>query len=293
MLSAQGHYNQLPEDLRKSLLEKINSFGEKVRVKFNLSKPNPDPEKRDGVVIWPNRYTLDPRTFDIFHNKQKIKIAIVEGVDEKGIPNKFGKIVVTAGERGIKLFDLTNPEHIDQFAYILLHPKLTNGMFYDKNRIPIITLVDEVKEAKEKREERSARLKALNAAQSMSNAEVVEFADAMTWDSTEDKEVLRARIEDMAEVSPQIFNDLVESKSLKVQALVKQGMDRGHIAFDPAEYKFIWSANQQTITVLQPTVGKNEVEKLAEWLQTSGNAGDAVLKKLKGLLKKEEEPVKP
>jgi hypothetical protein len=67
--------------------------------------------------------------------------------------------------------------------------------------------------------------------------------------------------------------------------LIKQAMNKGLITFEYGEYKFIWTGNQQTITVLSPTGSKNEIEKMSEWMQTSGAKGDDVYKKLKSLVK--------
>jgi hypothetical protein len=72
---------------------------------------------------------------------------------------------------------------------------------------------------------------------------------------------------------------------VEYQATVKQAMDKEVIGFDPAEWKFIWSANQQTLAVLQQVDGKNEVEQLADYLMTGGDKADTAYKKIKGLLK--------
>jgi len=72
---------------------------------------------------------------------------------------------------------------------------------------------------------------------------------------------------------------------VEYQSLIKQAVDRDLISFDHAEYKFVWAGNQQVITVLQPTGGKTEFQKLSDWMQTSGNKGDDFYKKLKSLVK--------
>ena len=61
--------------------------------------------------------------------------------------------------------------------------------------------------------------------------------------------------------------------------------EESKIPIDYNEYKFIWSGNQQTITVLSPTGSKKEIEKMSEWMQTSGVKGDDFYKKLKSLVK--------
>ena len=64
-LEAVAHYNNLSPKLRKELEEKIKGFGKAVRYKFDISKHNPDPDKYNGEVVWPNTYTLDPCVWNI------------------------------------------------------------------------------------------------------------------------------------------------------------------------------------------------------------------------------------
>jgi len=176
------------------------------------------------------------------------------------------------------------PDHFDFAMYLEMHPKLSNGMFSDKTKRQIITRIDEQVLAKEQRAARTERKKALDAVESMSEKELVDFADAMLWDSTQDPELLRNQAEELAETNPIYFNDKVKGKTIEYQALVKQAMDRSVISFDPGEYKFSYSGNNQTITILTPAGDKNEVEKMAEWLQVGGGAATAVTEKIKGLL---------
>ncbi len=115
-LEQVAHYNNLSPKLRKEIEEKLKGFGKVVRYKFDISKPNPDPSKYNGDTVWPNRYTLDPAVWNITdpyetEGKSKSKkIAIIEEVDEKGLPNRFRKIRIMAPEKGIKVFDMENQD---------------------------------------------------------------------------------------------------------------------------------------------------------------------------------------
>lgn len=290
-----AHFNDLSPKLREMLEEKVRSFGKSVRYKFDIAKPNPDPSKYNGDTIYPNTYTLDPTKFTIQDpyedRKEKSKskvIALVhdESINEKGVPERFKKIRVSGSEKSIlKLEVADRMEDFYAAMYMELHPKLKGGMFADKNTFQVVSRIDEQAAAKEQRTERSERLKALNAAQAMSDEELINFADAMQWDSADDVEILRNKTEELADTNPIYFNDLVQSKAVEYQSLIKQAMNKGLITFEYGEYKFVWTGNQQTITVLSPTGSKNEIEKMSEWMQTSGAKGDDVYKKLKSLVK--------
>jgi len=290
-----AHFNDLSPKLREELERKVESFGKVVRYKFEIAKPNPDPEKYNGAMVYPNMYTLDPSKFTIqdpYENregKSKTKnIALVDDgfINDRGVPERFKKVRINASSRAVLRLNIQeNRDDFYKAMFLELHPKLKDGRFNDKNMFPVVSRIDENAAAREARSERSERLKALNVAQSMSDTELIDFADAMQWDSSEDIEILRNMAEDLADNNPIYFNDLVESKSVEYQSLIKQAMNKDLIEFNSPEYKFVWSGNQQTITVLSPIGTLNEIQKLSEWMQTSGNKGDDFYKKLKSLVK--------
>lgn len=287
-----AHYNNLSTKLREELVEKLQNLGKRVRYKFDIGNPNPDPQKYNGAMVFPNLYTLDPCIFDIldpYEEKGKPKskkIALISGTDEKGIPNKFGRIRVRAAEAGILDLDLTEGgEGWYTAMYLELHPKLLNGKFADTSKHPVVSRIDEVQSASNAKKERTARLKALNAAQDMNDKDVFNFADAMLWDSSEDILILRNKVEELADSNPEFFNDLVSGKTIEYKAAIKKAMNKKVIEFDPAEYKFLWCGNKQTIAMLSPAGDRNEVEKFAEFLQTGGEKADTIYKKIKDLIK--------
>jgi hypothetical protein len=291
-LEEVAHYNALSEKLREELNETIRGYGSRVRYKFEIGKENPDPQKYSGDIVFPNLYNLDPTIYNVLDKyeekgKPKLKkIALIDAVDEEGIPNKFKKIRIKGARRGILELRLEEGNE-DWYTcmYLEMHPKLKDGIFQDKNRTPMFRRIDEMKAATDAKKERSTRLKALNAAQGMSDKEVLNFCDAMMWDSTEDVLILRNKIEELADSNPEFFNDLVSGKMIQYRATIKQAMDKKVIEFDPVEHKFVWESNKQIIAMLSPVAGKNAVEKMAEFLITGGDKADAIYKKIKDLSK--------
>ena len=290
-----AHFNDLSPKLREELEQRVESYGKTVRYKFDISKPNPDPSRYNGDVVYPNMYTLDPTKFtlqDSYENrdgKSKTKnIALVDDgyINDKGVPERFKKVRISASSQSILKLNIQDNRDDFYMAMLLeLHPKLKGGKFADKNMHPMISRIDENAAAREQRTERSERLKALNVAQAMSDEELINFADAMQWDSSENSEIVRNQVEELADTNPIYFNDLVQSKAIEYQSLIKQGVNKDLISFDGGAYRFVWTGNQQTITVLSPSGKQNEIQKLSEWMQTSGNKGDDFYKKLKSLVK--------
>jgi hypothetical protein len=294
-LENYGIYNDLSPKLREELEQKVESFGKSVRYRFDIAKPNPDPSKYNGDTVYPNMYTLDPVRFSIqdpYENregKSKTKtVALVDdaSIKDDGNPERLLKVRVSGAERAVLKLNIQDKREDFYMAMLLeMHPKLNGGKFADKNAYKIVHRIDEEAAARGARTERSERLKALNVAQAMSEEELVNFSDAMQWDSTESIEVLRNKVEELADNNPVYFNDFVMGKTVESQSLIKQAVDRDLISFDHAEYKYVWAGNQQVITVLSPTGDKNQVQKLSDWMQTSGNKGDDFYKKLKSLVK--------
>lgn len=291
MLEQVTTFNDLSPKLRAEIEKWIEELPSTVRFKFDISHPNPDPQKYNGDTIWPFIYSLTPITFQITDkaedrkDKQQVKrIGIVKTLDKDGKPEQFTRVRVNESDKGILILKKEDPDHADMLAYIYLHPKFKAGKFKD-NLNPIFYLIDVTKVAQDERVQRKDRKKAMEAAEAMSNKEVKEFADAMQWEETDDLEYLRNKVEDMAEKTPKMFNDLYGSKDIEYRATVKRALDAQLIVFDPVEYKFSYAGGNVIVVLGDNGSDKSEVDRLSEWLQT---AGAAVYKKIKSLSKTEE-----
>jgi hypothetical protein len=294
LLQKVAHFNDLSPKLRKEVEDKVRSFGKVVRYKFDISNPNPDPTRHGGITtIWPTVYTLDPCVFNIndpYETRDGIsrskRIAIIDGIDEKGLPNKFRKVKVHGRLAGMLSLHLDNDEQFSMACYIEMHPKLKGGMFSDKTKRQLIERMDEQATAIAERKERSARKIAMDTAEKMTDAEVMEFADGMAWDSGENILTLRNKVEDLAEHSPQMFNDLISDKKVKYQAAIKRAIDKRIWALHPMECKISWVSTSQNIVALgTSTDGRSDYERLAEWFMTAGKKADEAYNKLLALEK--------
>lgn len=293
-LQQTGQYNDLSPKLLDRLTKRIEGYGKTVRYRFDIERENPDKTFYNGKTIFPSMYTLDPTVFNITDKEEDRpgksktkKIALIKKYEDKGshgIEVEFTKIRIGAGRRGILRLELENPDDFAMAMCIELHPKLNGGDFQDSEKHAVVSLIDENAVATVASEERSARLVAMTAAQGMSAKEILDFVDAMQWDSSREEGLMREDVEALAEQDPIFFNTFVQGKNVEFQALVKQALNKGIINFDQAENKFTWSGNKQPITVVSPIGNKSEVEKMAEWLQISGKAGEEVAKKLKSLV---------
>lgn len=292
MLEQVAHFNDLSPSLKDKIEKKIASFGNAVMYKFNISKPDPHPDNR-GKVIYPGLFTLGPVMWDIVDkdedrkdkSKQK-KIALVKDVNEKGIPVNFDRITVHDVQKGIVRYDLNNQDDIKRCIAMELHPKLDGGMFQDKSILPVFNRIDELAVSKANRANRKTKAEAMYAAENFTDQEARNFVCGMNWDETEDIEILRERIEVLAEEQPGFFTEFVNAPTFTYKATVKRAFDRQIIIYVPVENKVIWGSNQQVVTILERVEGetKNEVDRFAEYLIYAKN-GEEIYKKLNALLK--------
>lgn len=293
MLEQVAHVNDLSPKLREKLEKKIAGFGKQVRYVFSISHKDPHPDNR-GQQVWKNIFKLGPASFTIIDKEEdrpgkipRKEIGVVKGVDEKGRPNAYKKVEVHAAQKGIYILDLTIPENQDMAAMLELHPKHGGGMFQNKNSPEIFRRVDELAKAKKDRATRGEKTEAMYAAHSFTDQEARDFACAMNWDETEELEMLRNKIEDLAEKDPKFFTDFVNnSSSITYKATVKRAFDRQIIIFIPVENKVIWGESNLPLAVLDRVEGveKNPVDMFTDWLVLSKN-GEDVFKKIRALLK--------
>lgn len=301
LLEKVAHFNDLSPEMRDKLVEKVKSFGKVVRYRFDIAKPNPDKEKFNGSEIYPQTYTLDPAVFDMVDPNDKRpgvsrskKIALVDGTDEKGIPNRFLKIRVHGRDKGvftIPLEDENGVEIIDGVSkamFLELHPKHDGGVNHTSSQHKLFKRIDEEAYATQQRTERSLKLKALNVISDMSEKDVKDFCDAMGWDSTRGEIELRNDMENLAEADAKFFNDLIEKGSVEYRAAFKQALNKSVVSYDPVTQNVTWFGSQEVIVKLTIPADKTEIEAMGDWLQTGGARASEIYKKMKSLSGKKE-----
>lgn len=294
LLQQTGVFNNLSDKLLERLRARVESFPKHVRYKFDISKENPDKTYYNGTVLWPSIYTLDPAVFNI-NDKEEVKgkptgkkIALIENTDEKGFPTRYRKIKIYARDKGVLL--LKPHEDADDFdicMFLELHPKNKTGFFPDANRHQVFSIIDTAASAKEEREVRSARKLAMDTAEKMSDNEIIEFADAMMWDSSEDPIFLRNKAEALAEADSKMFSDIVADKKTKYLAAIKRALDKRIWQYDPSDGKLAWASTGQAIVTMGPDAATEGYGRYAEWFMTAGKQADGAFDKL---IKLEKEP---
>jgi hypothetical protein len=282
-------YNNISAQLRQKYEKKAQEAGRYVKYKFAIAKRNPDGEmKTGGEYLYPLRWALTPVSYSItdpFDSLRK-RIGIIKNLKEFGHPaDQFARVQLDEPFAGVLTLDLENHEDQDKFMYLEMHPKLENGEFRDKNEMAIFRRVDDVMEAKVSLTARENRANAMFVASQMTEQEVKDFASAMGWDEHQDIHIMRDKIMQDADNDPDWFKSFIDNKSIEYRAVIKRAMDNNIIQWQPVENKFVWASNNQPIAILDRCEDGKVLERMSDWISTSKN-GQEVLIKLKGLLLK-------
>ncbi len=299
MLEQAKPYNDFTPEFRAKIEKHVRGLGRKVRYRFNIENKNPDPEKYNGPIIWPALWTLTPSVFRITDMDEKRagesrskQVALVDGVDEKGLPNRFKKIRVSARQKGILEFNMIdadgneNYEEMQMVMFLELHPKNKNGLNSSGTETKVFERVDIKAQAVASRKDRQLRDEARAFAESLTDEEVRHYSAAMGLDETDDIEVLRDRIESVAENDPNMILSMREDGDrVKTASLVKRAIDQSVIGINPQNGDVTWANNGNLIVQLGPNVGlKTDIDRLADWFASGEKKSEAAFKKLGSLV---------
>ena len=123
-------------------------------------------------------------------------------------------------------------------------------------------LVDEGAKSEKERKQRNLKREALNAAADLSADDVKNYTAALGQDDSAKVEVLRNRLEDMADNDPQAFLDLINNKQAVMKATLNRALNKGVILFDSEQSRFTWPNGEVILVVSRTTAGDNVEELL-------------------------------
>lgn len=287
-----GKVNDFSPQLREKLTEAAEKMQDKkgyIKFRFKIERKNPDAAKTGGEWLYPSYYTLEPVTFDItdpFDKKRK-KVGIVLAEDDLGNITDWGRVIIKEREVGIKTLKMSKPEDQDIFAFLMLHPCCENPLmknFRDEERPIKFKLMDEVADAKKRTSDRKLRHEAISVATGMSSRQEIDMADALGWEEGLDPDMRRDRIMDLVETDPELFRDLLESNVLQIRAAVTKAERMNLIGWEPAENKWIWASNGDTMAAFGRVPNLDKLKATADWMYTD-KKGQAAFETIKNLLK--------
>jgi hypothetical protein len=174
----------------------------------------------------------------------------------------------------------------DLEMYEVLELKNCNGSnpFRDRSEPPLYERVNEAAESKVRSKKRNFLFDSLDAIRHWTPDELRFAAASYNISASLDPDVLKDKLEEIAEKDPETFYKSIESDDNQIKAVIKLAKDAGIISFSAHEYKWM-DASGETIALLDRREGVDENAALLQFLKTSVN-GPAIQGKLEKLLKK-------
>jgi hypothetical protein len=251
-------YNNLP----KELIDKTKLRpGEIVSYKLVGIGANPMDPSRMAIPSLRNVPSIDqiwePST------ETYVDIAPVKSVDPSG-KHIFHKIYFYGVSGGILV--LHGGRAVDQeiHSYLSLCNYNKSNQGRDTSKEAIFELVDEAVKSETERRSRNIKREALNAAADLNPEDVRDYIASMGLDDTGKIDVLRNKLEEMADKTPQQFMELINNKQAIMKASVNRAISKGVILFNAEQSRFMWP-NGEVILTVSRTTGGNNVDELVSY----------------------------
>ena len=273
-------------DTVKSYLNSIQlKPGQMVKYRLLNGTPNIDPQRKKGDdMLYPSCVAISLQE-KIKDPEGGIKqVGLVKAFDDNERPI-FVDFILTPQKGDGGFFFLSGDRVADIEMYDIIELKNNNksNPYRDISVTPIFERVNEAAESKVRSKKRNYLFDSLDAIRHWTPEEM-RFAGASNGlSSALEIDVLKDKLEEIAERDPETFYKSIESEDNKLKAIIKLATEAGFISFNAHEYKWI-DKNGETVALLDRREGENEVTGLLQFLKTSVN-GPAIQGKLEKLLK--------
>lgn len=271
-------YNNLPVAATKALKLKK---GETKRFKIlNIKRDRDYPNRMviPSIVIVPPRDT-------IVYKDTPYDIACVRAVGEKG-RTVFHDIWFQKESAGIITLNGGSIRDQEMYEYLMLSNYRVDNPDRDDSKRGVYMLIDPVGNAKAARATRTQKLKSQAFAAEMTDEEILTFAAASGWGTKGvDEEILRDRVEILAESDPVGFLKAASNRNNQIKADVKLAIDAGHITWNKPEYKFTWTSNGELIVKVPRSSKGTHLDGMLN-LILNADHGEAVYDDIRALLGK-------
>jgi hypothetical protein len=248
-------YNKVsPELLAKTRLKP----GEQVVYRVAGIQPNPmDPTK--WAIPAARNVPITDEIWDEF-KQEYVPIGAVRSVSADGT-HAFHDIFFYANQAGHMILYGGRAEDQDIHAYLMLCNYNGANPNRDTSKEIIFELVDEGAKSEKERRSRNVKREALNAAADLSADEVRNYIAALGQDDTGKVDILRNRLEEMADNDPEGFMELINNKQAAMKATINRALNKGVINFEAEQSRFTWP-NGEVILVVSRTTGGDNIEEL-------------------------------
>ncbi len=277
-----SNLNQVSEKVLNYLEEKKLKPGETVKYRWLNGTLNIDPNRRKGDDwIYNSAITLTFR--DRIKDPGKgvpVEIGLVDSYDQNTKQYKFKhKVFTPYQDQGMFSIRENILDEHETYPLVELSNKNASNPFRDTSEPALFERVDDVRESKAKSKKRNYLFDSLKAIRGWKDHEVIQVAAGHNQSTTLPVDILRNRLEEIAEKDPEGFYNSIESDDLFIRSIIKMAQEKELIRFNPVENKWSYTNSDETLALLDRREGVTETEQFVEFLKNSAN-GPAIREKL-------------
>lgn len=289
-------FNNISDELKATI--PVLKPGETVVFQMLNGVPNPEPDEKERtktpVLYGKRQVQTNFRIFDPFQKNSSgekkggyVDVGCVDQWD-KDEPARFRFFVPGHGEfsQFQGKFSLTggNIRDTELFECLYLSNEREGNPHRDPSIEPLFKMIDLKADSKASVGKVAILRKALELVKDMPEDKARQVMAALNQPSYQDKEVLMAKIGELASSKPDVLIQVYESKETPLKALVKEALDTNVISHDLASGKVTMAGVE--IHQMKGVTGEAFITEMATWLDTAEN-GKNVLNNIKSRMKKE------
>lgn len=281
--------NNISDEIKQYLEDRQLKPGEEAKYRLLNGTKNTDKERRDGEILYPSSVgiPLTDKIYDPGANKGKgglVTIGVIREVDRDGNV-QFKKLYVTPRKnegtfslRGNVVADL------EMYEVIELLSKNKSNKFRAEGSDELFERVDEGLEAQARSRRRNILRDSLNAIQKWTYEEARIIGAAYNIPSTLPHDVIKDRLETIAEKDPVSFYKTIDNEETKVKAIISLAKEKGILSYNGHEHKWIMTGSGETLAILTRSEGVSETDQFAQVLLNGAN-GPKIRGNIEKLLK--------
>jgi hypothetical protein len=250
---------------------------------FKLLGIKPDPNN-EGRLLIPAGVSIP--NVDTIYDPNKGEYVDIACISSVGVDGNAQLLDIWFRKESGGAIMCNGNNRIDQelYGYLMLSNRRSNNEHKANDAEPVYELIDTKSVAQKVRGERSKKLEAMTVAAQMSSEDVVETVASLGLNEKQDLELLREKLEAMAENDPESFLKVASNSNKTIKANVKRAIDQGVIIFDKAQNAFKWALNEEIIATIPRSTGSGHLDGFAGFL-ISNKKGEKIYEELTKLLK--------
>lgn len=265
--------------------ELLNQFklkpGEQVVYRVAGIQPNPmEPDKWAIPAV--RNVPVTDEIYDSIAEKY-VSIAAIKSINADGT-SIYHQLYFFGSQGGHMILLGGRADHQEIHSYLSLCNYNGSNPNRDESKEVIFELVDEVAKSQKESKKRNLKREALNSAADLSADDVRNYIAALGQDDTQKIEVLRNKLEELADNDPEEFIALISNKQAAMKATINRALAKGAIIFDAEQSRFSWPNGEAILTVSRTTGGDNVDELISFCI--SGAKGEKVYQTLQSKAKK-------